>query len=91
MKPKTVIVTGGGSSIGLSIAETFLRDGANVVLNGRTQEKLVRAAARFPHPERIALAVGDITRESTAERLIESAVDRFDAEFNVHVRRLSID
>jgi len=41
---KTAIVTGGGSGIGLSIAERLITEGANVVLNGRDEAKLNEAA-----------------------------------------------
>ena len=34
LQGKTAIVTGSTSGIGLGIAETFARSGANVVLNG---------------------------------------------------------
>lgn len=39
---KTAIVTGAGS--GLAVAHAFVREGANVVLNGRSEDKLAPAA-----------------------------------------------
>jgi 3-oxoacyl-[acyl-carrier protein] reductase len=40
----SAIVTGGGQGIGLGIAERLLRDGANVLLFGRTGAKVEKAA-----------------------------------------------
>ena len=47
MSQKTAVVTGASSGIGFSVAEGFLRQGDNVLLNGRTEEKLDRAAERL--------------------------------------------
>jgi NAD(P)-dependent dehydrogenase (short-subunit alcohol dehydrogenase family) len=44
---ETVVITGGGSGINLGIARRFARQGARVILVGRTREKLDRAAAEI--------------------------------------------
>ena len=49
---KTALVTGGGSGIGLAIAERLASDGAHVAICGRTEDKLVAAG------EQIAASVG---------------------------------
>ena len=43
LKGKNVIVTGAGSGIGLSIAQTFVDSGATVIAIGRNKEKLIKA------------------------------------------------
>lgn len=40
MKGKTIIITGGGSGIGKAMAKKFASKGANVVITGRTADKL---------------------------------------------------
>src|SRR6202042_3881717 len=43
----SILVTGGGSGIGLATAERFAADGAHVTICGRTEQKLVDARARI--------------------------------------------
>ena len=76
-KTKTVIVTGAGSGIGFAVAEAFVREGSQVVLNGRHEGRLARAAAQIGHPEQLATVAGDVTRPETATRLVTVAVERF--------------
>ena len=77
MSQKTVVVTGASSGIGFSVAEAFVRQGDNVVLNGRTEEKLAKAAERLGRPDRLAIVPGDITRPETADEIVRAAVERF--------------
>ncbi len=42
---RTALITGGGSGIGYSIAESFLKNGASVIITGRNYEKLKKAAS----------------------------------------------
>ncbi|MDL1877191.1 SDR family NAD(P)-dependent oxidoreductase [Cytophagia bacterium CHB2] len=75
--PKTVIVTGASSGIGLDIARTFLEQGANVVLNGRNADKLATAVARLAAPEHTASVAGNVGEKATGEMLVRTAVERF--------------
>lgn len=47
MKDKVFIVTGGSSGMGKAMAEKFASQGANVVITGRTMEKLEAAKAEM--------------------------------------------
>jgi NAD(P)-dependent dehydrogenase (short-subunit alcohol dehydrogenase family) len=42
---RSAVITGGGSGIGLECARLLVRDGATVVLMGRTQERLDEGSA----------------------------------------------
>ncbi len=43
----SILVTGGGSGIGLATAERLAADGAHVTICGRTEQKLADATARI--------------------------------------------
>ena len=43
LKGKTALVTGSTAGIGLAIATTLAKEGATVIVNGRTQERVDHA------------------------------------------------
>ena len=75
---KVAIVTGGGAGLGYAIARAFARAGARVVIAGRTQETLARAAAAIEKEcGAPALAVAaDVAEPQDCERMVAAAVDR---------------
>ena len=75
--PRTVIITGASSGIGLGVAEAYLQRGDNVVLNGRDQAKLAKAAETLGHPDRVAVVAGDVGEPDTGRQLIDTAIERF--------------
>ena len=74
---KTAVITGAGSGIGFAVAKAFVQQGANVVLNGRDEDKLTRAAAQLGRPSQLAIVAGDVTQPATADRIVDAAVERF--------------
>lgn len=74
---KTVIVTGATSGIGLGIAEAYARQGANVVLNARSEDKLHEVAKGLGPAERVAVVAGDVADKETGGRMVNVAVERF--------------
>jgi len=75
-KGKTVIVTGAGSGIGRGIAERFAKEGANVVLAGRTRAKLDAVVQRL-EPARTFVQPCDVARFDQVQRLVDATVQRF--------------
>lgn len=48
LKHKTILITGGGSGIGLEAVKQFLENGCKVIITGRNQTKLDEAKRQFP-------------------------------------------
>lgn len=75
LNAKVAIVTGASRGIGRSIAETFAREGASVVLCGRKQETLEEVARQIgPAAFPVACHVG---RADQIDHLVEAALRRF--------------
>ncbi|GAE83523.1 SDR family oxidoreductase [Bacteroides reticulotermitis] len=68
LKGKTILITGGGSGIGLEAARQFLHLGLKVIITGRNQEKL--DAAKKAYPALIAVK-SDVAKAEDAEALYE--------------------
>ena len=76
---QVALVTGGGSGIGLACARMFLRDGASVVVAGRTEAKLASAVAELKAGAQdgpnVGYAVCDVADEDHVKRAVETAVE----------------
>ncbi|MCX3263228.1 SDR family oxidoreductase [Pedobacter agri] len=68
LKGKTILITGGGSGIGLEAAKQFLEIGAKVIVTGRNQDKL--NAAKKLYPSLIAIK-SDAGNEADAQLLFD--------------------
>jgi NAD(P)-dependent dehydrogenase (short-subunit alcohol dehydrogenase family) len=75
LKDKTAVITGGNSGIGLATAKEFVSNGANVVIFGRDQRTLDRAANKLG-PRALAVQ-GDVRQLADLERLFAQAAGRF--------------
>jgi NAD(P)-dependent dehydrogenase (short-subunit alcohol dehydrogenase family) len=70
---KVAIVTGGGTGIGLAIARMFVEEGAQVVIAGRSQAALDKAAAEIGAHATAA----DVSQEADAAKLARETAARF--------------
>ena len=77
MKKQTVIVTGASSGIGKEVARYFLEKGDNVVINSSTTEKLEEAYKELGAGENLAMVAGNVSDNSTGEKLVAAAVEKF--------------
>lgn len=75
LREKICLVTGGGSGIGLAVAQAFLTEGARVAIAGRDEGKLRRAAAKLAGGDRLTFYPLDVADpkqvEATVRRLRE--------------------
>jgi NAD(P)-dependent dehydrogenase (short-subunit alcohol dehydrogenase family) len=72
LKGKLALVTGSTGGIGLAIAKTLAREGAQVILNGRTSERVLAAAeaVRAEFPDAVLRSfVGDLALPEMADAL----------------------
>lgn len=65
---KTVLVTGGGSGIGLAIAKSLTEAGNRVIITGRNLARLQAAAAQLPGATALAC---DITDAAAVSQLVQ--------------------
>ena len=76
---KTAIVTGAASGIGLAIARQFLASNVDglVLVDLDDQAPAPVAEIIAQTPERVAYVGGDVRDESTSQRFVQAALDRF--------------
>src|SRR5687767_740052 len=71
---QAAIITGGGSGIGLAIAEAMVREGMTVTISGRTAAKLDQTKkALAGHKGRIHTVAGDVADSSHVRELVDQA------------------
>jgi NADP-dependent 3-hydroxy acid dehydrogenase YdfG len=70
---KAVLVTGGGSGIGLAVARQMLAEGARVAITGRDAAKLQRAAESLAAGDRLYHRAADLAEAAQAEALVRDA------------------
>ncbi len=78
----SVLVTGGGSGIGLATAERLVADGAHVTICGRTEQRLAEATARLTGLAEagdagatVRYAVADVTVEEQLAAAVAAATE----------------
>ena len=74
---KTVLVTGGGSGLGLSMSKKFAALGANVAITGRSAERLEKAAGEIGPAGRVATEPCDVRDFASVEAMVGKVTERF--------------
>ncbi|MDP6226918.1 MAG: SDR family oxidoreductase [Dehalococcoidia bacterium] len=78
MDDKVVVVTGGGTGIGLAMVRHLARAGAHVSIGGRRSGPIEDAAAEVKALGRDALAIStDVSDSSQVDRLINTTLEHF--------------
>ncbi|QKD02764.1 SDR family oxidoreductase [Mesorhizobium loti] len=64
-----ILIVGGGSGMGLALARRCVEAGAEIVIAGRSKDRLRQAREALGNPTRLTVAVVDITREEQVAAL----------------------
>lgn len=75
LQDESMLVTGGGSGLGLALVERFLQEGAQVSVLERVPEKVDALRQRFG--EAVLAVQGDVTVYADNQRAVAAAVERF--------------
>jgi uncharacterized oxidoreductase len=82
----TVLITGGGSGIGLALAEALLQRRNEVIICGRRRERLQAAKKRLPE---IHVRVSDVSSVQSRRALVDWLASNF-KDFNLLVNNAGI-
>ncbi len=78
LKDKVVVVTGGAQGIGYAISERFAKAGAKIVIGDIKEGEMAEAADKLRAlGTEVATVRCNVAKEEDAERLMQTAVDRF--------------
>ena len=81
LKDKKAFVSGSTAGIGLAIAQALHAEGADVVINGRTQHRVDQALSLFKGGNKVEGVAADLTTEAGAKTLL-ARVPRVDVLVN---------
>jgi NAD(P)-dependent dehydrogenase (short-subunit alcohol dehydrogenase family) len=94
---RVALITGGTEGMGFATARLFLKEGAKVVITGRSQEKGRKAIRSLGRLGEVEFVRGDVSRSEDAKSMVERTVERFgklDILFNnagVYLEKLAED
>lgn len=78
LENQVIIVTGASSGIGAASALRFAKEGAKLVLGGRSEDRLRQIEGQINQSNGNAVAVpGDVTDATYAQRLVDAATSEF--------------
>ena len=80
LKNKVIIITGSTRGIGFGIAEEAIQAGANVVISGRSQERIdqVIENLELEDPNQVLGIECEITNIESCQQLIKKTLDKFE-------------
>ena len=81
---KKIVVTGGGSGIGLAMAKKFLSEGAEVVITGRNIEKLKQAEASINN-HNLHILQWDVVNTTEIDEKLLKALELLGGDINCFV------
>lgn len=88
---KSVLVTGGGTGIGLAIAKKCLSQGASVLITGRRLEVLKQAVAQCGDSPRLKYQVWDIAEVGRLESCINNALELLGGRIDILINSAGVN
>ncbi|WP_320167930.1 SDR family oxidoreductase [Mangrovibacterium marinum] len=89
LKGKRILITGGSSGIGLSIAKKCLNEGAIVVITGRSETKLKKVKKEINNPS-LKISVWDISQISQIEENLQTIKNLLEGNIDFLVNNAGI-
>jgi NAD(P)-dependent dehydrogenase (short-subunit alcohol dehydrogenase family) len=79
LEGKVAVITGGGKGIGFGLASAFARDGADLVITGRNEGRLVEAKETLEKEcgVKVLPIAADGADEEAIKRVVSAAIERF--------------
>ena len=77
-KNKTIWITGASSGIGKALALAFSKEGANIILSARNEQKLNEVKEQCTNPDKVKILPLDLTDFSSFNEKVISAIQFFD-------------
>lgn len=79
LQDQIILITGGGTGLGKSMATGFVKLGAKVAICGRRADVLEKAAAEIGPKGSVFFAPCDVRKADEVEKLVENITDNFGA------------
>lgn len=78
LKGKTALITGGGTGIGRATARLFAREGANVVITGRTEKPLNDTSLELGNEGlEISHLAADVSNENDCKKAVDLTISKY--------------
>ena len=74
---RVACITGGTRGIGRATAEAFLREGAKVVINGRSPDKGAQALEEVGAGDALHFVAGDVKQREDCEAVVNATVEKY--------------
>ena len=90
------LITGGSSGIGYSVAKSFLKNGASVIITGRDNKKLIEASQRLCDEAKVdknlvKYAILDISNIKTLNNTLSSIIDSSGWQIDIFVNNAGVN
>ena len=75
MSKKVIIITGASSGIGMALAKEYDKEGVNIVLAARSEDKLVEIASGLKNE--VLVVKTDVSVQADCENLVNKTIEKF--------------